>query len=179
MILRNIAPNKHKRYFGFQTWKDYNPSLWKSIYDEAISRELPVSDIKIYGSDINGVVIDKARENVTNAGLNDTILIRKAAMEHFKTPSESGTIVTNPPYGLRLEPHDIMELYKQMGDTMKQQCKGWTCWIFTGNMDAAKHIGLRPSRKLHLFNGPVECRFLKFDIYAGSKKASKQGTVQE
>lgn len=174
MMLRNIAPNKHKRFFGFQTWKDYDASLWKKIFDEAVSRELPASGVKVYGSDISGVVIDKARENVRNAGLGDTIELRKSPMEQFIAPAESGTIVTNPPYGLRIEPRDILELYKKMGDTMKQHCKGWTCWIFTGNLDAAKHIGLRPSRKLHLFNGPVECRFLRFDIYAGSKKASKQ-----
>lgn len=174
MMLRNIAPNKHKRFFGFQTWKDYDASLWKKIFEEAVSRELPASGVKVYGSDISGVVIDKARENVRNAGLGDTIELRKSPMEQFIAPAESGTIVTNPPYGLRIEPRDILELYKKMGDTMKQHCKGWTCWIFTGNLDAAKHIGLRPSRKLHLFNGPVECRFLRFDIYAGSKKASKQ-----
>jgi putative N6-adenine-specific DNA methylase len=62
---------------------------------------------------------------------------------------------------------------------MKQRCKGWTCWIFTGNLDAAKHIGLRPTRKLHLFNGPVECRFLRFDIYEGSKKAGRSPVQSE
>jgi putative N6-adenine-specific DNA methylase len=67
-----------------------------------------------------------------------------------------------------------MEMYKKLGDAMKQNFKGWTCWIFTGNLDAAKHIGLRTTRKIHLYNGPIECRFLKFEIYSGSKKASKQ-----
>lgn len=179
MILRNIAPNKHKRFFGFQTWKDYDAALWKKIQEDTTAKELPPSDIKVYGSDISGVVIDKARENVSNAGLTDTIDLKKSPMEQFVAPSAKGTIVTNPPYGLRIEPRDIHELYKTMGDTMKQRCKGWTCWIFTGNLDAAKHIGLRPTRKLHLYNGPVECRFLRFDIYEGSKKTGRNPVQSE
>jgi putative N6-adenine-specific DNA methylase len=170
MILRNIAPGKHRRFFGFQTWKDYDPALWKRIYEDAVREESPATGIMVHGSDISGAVIEKARENVRNAGLEDTIGLVKSPMEQFEAPGPAGTIVTNPPYGLRIEPRDILELYKKMGDTMKQRCKGWTCWIFTGNLDAAKHIGLRPSRKIHLFNGPVECRFLRFDIYEGSKK---------
>jgi putative N6-adenine-specific DNA methylase len=67
-----------------------------------------------------------------------------------------------------------MDMYQRMGDKMKQDFKGWTCWIFTGNLEVAKFIGLRPSRKMQLYNGPIECRFLKFEIYSGSKKASKQ-----
>jgi putative N6-adenine-specific DNA methylase len=173
MIARNIAPNKFKERFGFQTWKDYDAELWKNIYSEAVAAEIPTPGLKIYGSDISGVVLDKARQNVENAGLKDMIELRKCSFEKFTPVGEEGTLITNPPYGLRIEPRDIMQMYRSMGDTMKQKFKGWTCWIFTGNLDAAKHIGLRTTRKMHLFNGPLECRFLKFQVYAGTKKIHK------
>jgi putative N6-adenine-specific DNA methylase len=173
MIAGNIAPNKFKKRFGFQTWKDYDAALWKNIYNEAVAAEIQTPGLKIYGSDISGIVLDKARQNIENAGLKDIIELRKCSFEKFVPVGEEGTMVTNPPYGLRIEPRDIMQMYQTMGDTMKQHFKGWTCWIFTGNLDAAKHIGLRTTRKIHLFNGPIECRFLKFQMYAGTKKIHK------
>jgi putative N6-adenine-specific DNA methylase len=173
MIMRNIAPNKFKSFFGFQTWKDYDADLWEKIYSEAIKNELPASGTMIYGSDISGVVLDKARENIMNAGLDDCIKLKKGSFEKFKKPTDTGTLICNPPYGLRIEPKDILDMYQRMGDTMKQQCKGWTCWIFTGNLEVAKFIGLRTTRKIPLYNGPIECRYLRFDIYDGSKKKPK------
>lgn len=173
LMAGNIAPNKFKRKFGFQTWRDYDAVLWKKIYNEAIQAETPVTDFKIYGSDISGVVLDKARQNIENAGLKGLIELKKGSFEKFTPVGEGGVLITNPPYGMRIEPKDIISMYQSMGDTMKQKFKGWTCWIFTGNLEAAKYIGLRPTRKIHLFNGPIECRFLKFDIYSGTKKIHK------
>ncbi len=174
MIARNIAPNKFKESFGFQTWKDFDEALWKQIYEEALAAEISAEGVKIYGSDISGIVLDKARQNIENTGLTDIIQLRKSTFEKFIPETETGVLICNPPYGLRIEPKDIIDMYKKVGDAMKQNFKGWTCWIFTGNLDAAKHIGLRTTRKIHLYNGPIECRFLKFEIYAGSKKLSKQ-----
>lgn len=173
MIARNIAPNKFKRKFGFQTWKDYDAKLWKQIYADAVAAELPLPEFKIYGSDISGAVLAKASQNIENAGLRDFIQLRKCTFEKFKLEGEEGVLITNPPYGLRIEPADIMDMYQRMGDVMKQKFHGWTCWIFTGNLDAAKHIGLRATRKIHLYNGPIECRLLRFQIYSGTKKIHK------
>ena len=173
MMAKNMAPNKFKKKFGFETWKDFDADLWKQIYSDAIAAELPTPAFKIYGSDISGAVLNKARQNIENTGLQDFIQLRKCSFEKFNPEGEEGTMITNPPYGLRIEPEDIMELYKAMGDAMKQKFKGWTCWIFTGNMEAGKHIGLRATRKMHLFNGPLECRFLRFQVYAGTKKIHK------
>ena len=173
MVARNIAPNKLRKRFGFQSWKDYDENLWHKIFDEAVARELPSTGVKIYGSDIDGVVLDKASQNIENAGFENDIELHKNPFQTFATPADEGVLICNPPYGVRIEPEDIMEMYTTIGDTMKQQMKGWTCWIFTGNLEAAKHIGLRATRKIHLFNGPIECRFLKFDIYSGTKKLHK------
>lgn len=174
MIALNIAPNKYKEKFGFESWNDFDAALWKKIYGEAIAAELKPDHLLLYGSDISGTVLEKARQNIEHAGLSEIIKLKKCAFEKFPVPGEEGMLICNPPYGLRIEPKDILDMYQRMGDKMKQDFKGWTCWIFTGNLEVAKFIGLRPSRKMQLYNGPIECRFLKFEIYSGSKKASKQ-----
>ncbi len=173
MIARNIAPNKFKERFGFQTWKDYDADLWKKIYNAALAAEIPAEGVKIVGADISGNVLEKAQQNIETAGLKDIIQLKRYDFENFKPHAETGMLICNPPYGLRIEPEDIIAMYKKIGDAMKQNLKGWTCWIFTGNLEAAKHIGLRTTRKIHLFNGPIECRFLKFEIYSGTKKRAK------
>lgn len=173
-IALNIAPNKFRKSFGFQQWKDYDAALWKNIYEEAIAAEKESGDLRLYGSDISMRVLEKADQNIQEAGLKGIIRLRKLSFENFEVPEEQGMLICNPPYGQRIAPEDILSMYKLIGDTMKQRLKGWTCWIFTGNLEVAKFIGLRPSRKIHLFNGPIECRFLRYDVYAGSKKASKQ-----
>ncbi len=173
MMARNIAPNKLRKRFGFESWNDFDATLWKKVKQDAIAAEIETPGLKIYGGDISGVVLDKARQNIENAGLRDLIHLKKTPFERFTPVGETGTMITNPPYGLRIEPADIMSMYQSMGDVMKQKFKGWTCWIFTGNLEVAKFIGLRPTRKILLYNGPLECRFLKFQIYDGTKKIHK------
>ena len=173
MYALNIAPNKFRSKFGFEGWKDFDASLWKKVKNEAIASELKPDGLTLYGGDISGVVLDKARQNIEEAGLTDVIRLKKSSFDKFPVPAPNGVLICNPPYGLRIEPKDIMSMYQTMGDKMKHDFKGWTCWIFTGNLEVAKFIGLRPSRKIQLYNGPIECRFLKFDVYEGSKKAKK------
>lgn len=173
MMARNIAPNKLRKRFGFESWNDFDAALWKKVKQDAVAAEIETPGLKIYGGDISGVVLDKARQNIENAGLRDLIQLKKTPFERFTPVGETGTMITNPPYGLRIEPADIMSMYQSMGDVMKQKFKGWTCWIFTGNLEVAKFIGLRPTRKILLYNGPLECRFLKFQIYDGTKKIHK------
>ena len=173
MIARNIAPNKLKRKFGFQSWKDFDEELWNEIYDDALLEEKPSLEFKIIGADKSGIVLDKARQNIDNAGLSNDIELQKGLFENFIPPTGEGTLITNPPYGLRIEDDNLLHTYKTIGDTLKKNFGGWKAWIFTGNLEIAKFIGLRPTRKIHLFNGPVECRFLKFEIYAGTKRIHK------
>ncbi|MFN8152874.1 MAG: THUMP domain-containing protein [Bacteroidia bacterium] len=174
MLALNIAPNKFRPRFGFESWKDFDASLWKKVKEEALQNEIKDATLQLYGSDISGAVLDKARQNIAEAGLSKHILLKKCPFDKFPVPAPQGMLISNPPYGLRIEPRDIMDMYQRMGDKMKKDFKGWTCWIFTGNLEVAKFIGLRPSRKIQLFNGPIECRMLRFDIYEGSKKAKKQ-----
>lgn len=174
MIALNRAPNKRRAKFGFQSWKDYDAQLWNSLLKEAEEAELRPEGLRLYGSDISGAVLMKAKQNIRHAGLDDIISLKRCSFEQFPVPAKEGMLISNPPYGLRIEPKDIMKMYKDMGNKMKKDFNGWTCWIFTGNLEAAKFIGLRPSKKIHLFNGPLECRFLKFESYSGSRKSKKQ-----
>jgi putative N6-adenine-specific DNA methylase len=93
--------------------------------------------------------------------------------EQTSFPEESGIIIMNPPYDERLKIDDILSFYEMIGDTLKKNFSGSSAWIITGNMDAAKHIGLKASSRIKLYNGPMECVFLKFDLYEGSKKSTK------
>lgn len=174
MMARNIAPNKLKKKFGFQNWNDYDEELWSEIYDDALIGEKQNLDFKIIGVDKSGIVLDKARQNIENAGLSDDIELQKGFFQDFIAPTSEGTLVSNPPYGLRInDDDDLLGTYRSIGDTLKSSFAGWKAWIFTGNLELAKFIGLRPTRKIHLFNGQVECRFLKYEIYSGTKRIHK------
>jgi putative N6-adenine-specific DNA methylase len=171
LIARNIAPGKYRRYYGFQSWKDYDAELFESIRDEAAKQEKEKIDFRICGCDHSPGAIRTAMENIKGAGLEDTIDTEISDFAKFMPPEGGGTLMVNPPYGERLKPNDLARLYKEIGDTLKSQYSGYTAWILTSSEEGFKNIGLRPSRKIPLYNGPLECRFLKYELYRGSKKA--------
>jgi putative N6-adenine-specific DNA methylase len=152
-------------------WRDFDRSLWNQIKADA-AKKRKEQDCEIFGSDMSAQAIDNAKQNLKKARLNDDVTLRKAKFEDtsFDGP---GIMVSNPPYGERLKSEDIVALYKSIGDTLKKNYLGFDAWIITSDLFALKHLGLHPSRKIHLFNGPLECRFNKFEIYEGSRKASK------
>ena len=92
------------------------------------------------------------------------------SFEDYEPDADHGTIIFNPPYGGRITDDDLFRLYKTIGDQLKKKYKGFSAWVLTANKEAAKNIGLKPSRKIELYNGSLECRFLKFEMYEGSKK---------
>ena len=109
--------------------------------------------------------------NARRAGVAESISFRHKPFEEQKAPPPPGVLVINPPYGDRLKSERIETLYTLIGDRLKQHYEGFDAYIFTGNADAAKRIGLHSSRRIKLFNGPIECRLLKYEIYAGSRKS--------
>jgi putative N6-adenine-specific DNA methylase len=132
--------------------------------------------VQLIGVEISRNVVRKARENVKLAKLDDVITIHNAAFQDFEPPPGPGMLVLNPPYGERMhQDEDIIGLYASIGDTFKQKYKGYTGWVISSNIEALKRIGLRPSRKIPVFNGPLECRFMRFDMYEGTKKQPKEG----
>ena len=135
-------------------------------------RELP-EGIKITGFDKAPSAVEKAQQNVKNAGLEEFITIKQADFfKTTKTDDKKLTLIFNPPYDERL-PIEVKEFYKKTGDTLKHSYPGSIAWILAGNKEAVKSIGLRPSKRIPLYNGKLEVRFLKFELYTGSKKNTK------
>lgn len=173
MMARNIAPGIFRREFGFERWNDYDAELWKRLHDEAKAAEIPRLDFTITGIDKSHMIIKSAKENARGAGVMNDIDFHPMPFEDY-TPKESEqTIVTNPPYGGRITDDDLFNLYKTIGDQFKAKYSGSTAWVLTANRDAAKHVGLRATAKIPLYNGALECRLLKYELYRGTKKIHK------
>jgi len=173
MLAYNIPSQVHRTDFGFMKWPDYNAELWETVRKEALDR-VREFDFPIMGYDNNFQAVRIAERNVALAGLDDKVQIKRQRFERISEPIPAGTIIMNPPYDERLAVDDIYDFYGMIGDQFKQQFGGHEAWIISSNMDAIKSIGLRASKKITLFNGPLECKFLKFELYAGSKKAKYQ-----
>lgn len=165
LMAAHIPPGLH-RSFGFQRWLGFDSELWSGICaaaEEGISR-LPLGLITGYDLDSRALLL--AGRNSANAGLEGQIHFFHAALQEFKPEGDKGVVILNPPYGKRLgEEEDLRELYCQIGDIMKKRCRGWTGYVLTGNLELAKYIGLKASRRYVLFNGAIECRLLKYDLY--------------
>ena len=175
LIANNIPPGYYREDYGFERWKKFMPfdeQLWNTIFDSAVNK-ITNHEQKILGGEISPNVAKKAKENIKNAKVEDVVSIKIGDMKDFEVPAGRGVVVINPPYGERMDKDNIDELYKMMGDTFKKNFSGYDCWILSSNMEAFKQVGLRPSRKIALFNGQLECRFMKFEMYQGTKKIHK------
>jgi len=182
MIAANIPPNIHRQQFGFQRWNDYDKELYGTIHNGVVDR-IVAEDVIIMGGDSNRITVAKAKETVRNAKLDDVISIQHCAFADLVPPKDRhGMLIFNPPYGERMDergfnaPSDdeaINALYKMIGDTLKHNWSGWTAWILTSNTEAAKHIKLTPKPKIQLFNGALDCRFLRYEMYEGSRRRSE------
>jgi putative N6-adenine-specific DNA methylase len=167
LIAANKAPNLKRKKFGFHYWKNFDEQLFEQAKNELIAAEREW-DHWIYGSDIDSRAVREARENVVNAGVDDMVRLSVADLRERPAPQGPGVVIINPPYGERLRPDDLEALYKSIGDCMKQKYAGYTAWMLSSNPDATKKVGLRPAQRLVLYNGALECRFLKYELYAGT-----------
>jgi len=170
LIARNIPPGIFRREFGFEKWQDFDNDLWNEVLDEAQDKEVKRPECRIYGTDISSFTTKIGRQNVANAQLQNLIEIENLPFHKFQPKSNKGTVIINPPYGGRIGDVDLEGLYKAIGDHLKKSFLGWSAWILTANKDAAKRIGLHSTKRIQLFNGSLECRFLKYELYEGSKK---------
>lgn len=177
MLAANIPAAYHRSHFGFMNWErllPFDDALWKKIFDAAVGK-ISSESIHLYGIELSPHVARKAKENVKRSKTDDMIKIRCADFLNSEAPPSFGNpvLIVNPPYGERMVKDDIEKLYGDIGNTFKKRYKGYDCWMISSNMEAVKHIGLRPTRKITVFNGPLECKFLKFSIYEGTKKIHK------
>jgi putative N6-adenine-specific DNA methylase len=169
MIACNIPPNLMRKEFAFERWQDWDVDLFEKIEESLLSKTRDFHH-KIIGFDKSPSAVAKAIENIKNAHLEDFVTIKHE--DFFKTQRGGENklhMVFNPPYGERLD-LDMESFYKGIGDTLKQNYPNTDAWFITSNLDALKHVGLRPSRKIHLFNAKLEARLVKYEIYEGSKK---------
>jgi putative N6-adenine-specific DNA methylase len=169
LFARNIPSGYFREDYSFKKWNDFDPELWQQVVNEA-KENIRDIQLQIVGSDWSGRILQAAKENVISAGLEDTITLRTNYIDDSNPPKPAGFLITNPPYGERIKTDDIKSLYKGIGDTLKKEYPGYTAWIISSHNEALKSVGLRPSRNIKVFNGQLECRFAKFEMYTGSKK---------
>lgn len=165
LLASRTAPGLLREKFAFQGWPQHDPTAWQALRAAAEAlrlRELPVG---IAGFDRSPGSIEAARQNARRAGVAGLATFAPADFSTF-APATPAVIVCNPPYGERLgEMEELALLYRQIGDVLKQRCAGATAFILCGNSELVKHIGLKATRRIPLWNGPIECRLLKYEMY--------------
>ncbi|MHB1146458.1 MAG: THUMP domain-containing class I SAM-dependent RNA methyltransferase [Lutibacter sp.] len=178
MIANNIPANINRNEFGFEKWADYDEELFFTI-QESLIKKIHNSHFKIMGFDKAPSAVVKAKENVANANLSEFIGVHH--VNFFNSVKEvfgRTVILFNPPYGERLD-IDMQEFYKKIGDTLKSGYSDSTVWFITSNMEAIKHVGLKTSRRIPMKNGDLDCLFVRYDMYEGSKKTHKRPIEEE
>jgi len=169
MIAKGIPPGIYRKSFGFEKWPDFNEKLFEEIYNGEYEKEF---NGKIIGSDISAQDIAIAKGNIKNASLSKVIELQVQDFINMNPPFENGIIITNPPYGERMKPQSITELYTSVGNTLKNKFSGFEAWIISSSEDGLKSIGLKPAKKIELFNGALACSFRCFELFRGTHKES-------
>lgn len=177
-MMANSIPAQYYRgnKFGFMRWKEFNLGEWKSVKNEE-DRKIGSLDFEgeIWGNDIDEQVIQQCEKNLEYTKLHHDVMLHIGDFADQEPPEGKTLIVTNPPYGERIKVEDLNAMYEKLGDTFKQRYGGdCDVWLITSDFEAMKHIGLHPSRKIPVQNGSLDCRFLHFELYDGSKKAKYQ-----
>ncbi|WP_338764940.1 THUMP domain-containing protein [Bernardetia sp. ABR2-2B] len=204
LMAANIPAGSFRPLFGFEKWSNFDADLWEEVFDEEMEKINTDSMPYILAGEISKNVARKAAANIAEANLKKYIYLKDIAFQDLMPPerteeeieeqkkqeakdeaenvswfkrrkADRGVIIINPPYGERMDKdEDINNFYAEIGDTLKQNWAGYTAWIITSNMEAAKHIGLSSKPKLKMYNGALECRFMRFEIYEGSRKDEKR-----
>ncbi len=177
LIARNMAPGLFRKEYAFEKWNDFDQALFDEIYnDDSQEREFTH---KIYGFDNNPKANEIAMHNVKAAGLSRDIELRIQPFQQFEQPKEKAIIITNPPYGERISSGDLLELYKMIGERLKHAFTDNDAWILSYREECFDQIGLKPSVKVPLFNGALECEFRKYQIFSGKYKEFRQNSDEE
>ena len=165
LIARNIAPGVFRQHYAFEKWQDFDPQLLERIYNDD-SKERPFEH-HIYGYDIDASAIAAASANVKAAGLTNDITLAVQPIQKFTQPAQKSIIVTNPPYGERISSPNLLGLYHTLGERLKHQFVGGDAWIIGFREETFAQIGLKPSLKISLYNGSLNCLFNKYTIFSG------------
>jgi putative N6-adenine-specific DNA methylase len=172
MAAMKIPAGYFRENYGFMKWHDFDEKLWKEIR-QAADDEICDCDYEIMASDHSAKAVQIAQSNIKGAHLSHDITLLQQDMFEMTPPEAPGILLINPPYGERLEEKDIVNLYKNIGNTLKRNFKGYEAWVISSNIEVLKLIGLKPSKKIEVYNGSLDCRFCKFEIFDGSYKDMK------
>ena len=165
LIARNMAPGLFRKEFAFEKWEDFDRDLFDAIYnDDSEEREY---DHHIYAYDIDMKAVNTARMNVKAAGLSSIITVEQADFKDFQQPKEKSIMVTNPPYGERISTPDLLGTYRMIGERLKHQFLDNEAWVLSYRQECFDQIGLKPSIKIPLYNGSLECELRKYQIFDG------------
>jgi len=171
LIALGRAPGLLRSNFGFMHLKGFDESSWKTLRRKIRAEAKDRLDRRIIATDISQQAVEAAKKNAMTAGVDRFIEFGVCDFSETPVPTNGGVVVLNPEYGERMgEIEKLKETYKEMGDFFKKKCLGYKGYIFTGNLDLAKKVGLRTNRRITFFNGPIECRLLEYDLYEGSRK---------
>ena len=165
LIARNIAPGVFRKEFAFEKWPDFDADLFDSIYnDDSQEREF---NHHIYGYDVDMKAVNTARLNVKAAGLSKDITIEQQDFKDFKQPAEKSIIIMNPPYGERISTPNLLDTYRMIGERLKNAFRDNVAWVLSYRSECFEKIGLKPSLKIPLYNGSLECEFRKYVLFSG------------
>lgn len=167
LIARHIPPGVFRQKFGFESHPDFDSELWVNIFDDIYEKTW---DGQIFCSDISGKAVRMAMRNAKEAAVLKTINFSEQGFESYPEIKKGGVVIMNPPYGERLARSEIQNLYRMIGNVMKRSFSDTDFWIISSNQEALKSVGLKPSEKIKLYNGGLECRYIKYEMYKGSKK---------
>lgn len=170
MMALQIAPGLN-RSFGFEKLKNFESDTWKKIKNAALKAVKPASFQKLYGSDMDLRAVRVTKQNLTEAGLSEAVQLAHVNFTEAVPPADSGVLVANPPYGVRIgEDEELALLYPKMGETLKRKFAGWNTYFLTNDLRLPKLMRLTPSKRTPLFNGPLECRLFEVKMVAGSNR---------
>jgi len=157
--------------FALERLKDFQPALWRELRKSAAARRRPADALPIWGSDISADAVARAGQNLAHAGLDDLVAVERGDILERTAPAPSGVMIANPPYGERLgELDELAGFYPKLGDALKKRFTGWDCWFLSADARLPKLIGLKPMRRIPLFNGNLECRLYGFRMVSGSNR---------
>lgn len=171
LIARNIAPGVFRKEFAFEKWVDFDQEMFDTIYnDDSQEREFTH---RIYGYDNSPQANEIAIRNVKAAGVSKEIRLKLQPFQQFEQPAEKAILITNPPYGERISTNDLLGLYQMIGERLKHAFIGNDAWILSYREECFDQIGLKPNRRIPLFNGALECEFRKYQLFDGKYKEYK------
>ena len=173
LMANDLPPIIERKNFAFKHWKDYDVNLFEALQDEIPRKPKAGLKFKIIGSDTDTQMVLNSRENSRMLPVDNILKFEAKDFKDQEAPSEKGMLICNPPYGERLELEAIEEFYGEIGTFFKHKMGGFDCWIISSSVDGLKSVGLKPAKKIRVYNGDLECDFRKYEIFPGKLKEHK------